>query len=972
MSGVQVVQNPNWPLLRVLWSPTTNAVYDSNPALYTDITLRCLDQWIVRRGRQYELDLMQPGKFQSTVNNRDGALNPISTQSVFAPGVLPERSVKVLAQWPPTQQLLTADIATAGDASGTAPGAIPASWQASATYAVPVIAASSSAWQGGQVFETPCGDGDLPGGDLLRVSNQPIIAPTLLYPALDYTWSVYVRSNTTGANPVVAAAITWKNAAAGAISTVTASNVTLTGSATDGWERLTIAAAPPAGAVALDLVVQLTEAGPSTAWNFQADGLQLEQASAASAWTQPEWYPIFAGNVTRYPNNYDLSGTRGIVKMQATDALGLLSRSVITASLAGLIANPAGDNSLSGAVFDYTLGDATTSYADALGLRAAAGGIAGKNGLGTITPGVAVTSTTAGQAFLGTTQTCVSCTAPGGAGGGSTAAMSAISLPAGPNGKLGPGSGAGVGYTRMIAFKCTSAPTANSSVLWSARAVGAYAQGVSLMPGGTVAAIVNDAAHSGTSTIGTYDVGNWHLAWLGVAADGSSFLAGVDGTVTITSAGATDYVFPNGFAGDLLGAQSASASVLNWLQDNFVGDLALFVEWPELLTTSAIAAIYAAWRTGFTGDSTGQRAARILNWAKYVGATAIDTGSTLSLGAATDVDETDAVTALQAVVSTEGGEHFAARDGTYTLYGRARRLGATAPAFTFGTDVAGGEIPFEDVQFDFDDTQVSNDVANSQVSTLATYYAVNESSAETFGTSTLTLSNQSRSAQGVIDQANWYAGVNGYPRLRVASLTLHPSANPAVLWPVCLALELGLYVQVNQRPMGATVGAIDPVTMTGYVENVQITGKGADARWVLQISADVASGGGPSQAAAHPWNLALLHTTLTQPATAGTNTITIDALPTAATSTLAQNLPQGGPGFQLTIGDGLTTEESLTIESVSTTVVGYSTATITFTTPLAHDHAAHEVVRESLGGASATTWQNLDAYSTLGTCMIAY
>jgi hypothetical protein len=961
-------QNANWPLLQVLWSPTTNAVYDSNLPVYTDITLRCLQSWTVQRGRQYELDQMQPGTLATTLNNRDGAFNPVSSASPFAPGVLPERSIKVQAQWPPTANLLPGDLATSGEVTPLAPGSIPASLHINSDVgATLTIASSTSAYQGSQVFQAAVPASISTGFYILKANYTPIQAKTIATPTTTYTWSTYVRCTTASINPQVAAAVKWYGASGTAISSSVGSTVTLTGSATASWTRIAVTGTPPAGALYATLAVAAEGTPPASAWTFQQDGLQLEAAGSASSWTAPgTWYPIFAGNVDRYPNTYDLSGTRALATIEASDGLGLLSQSLITASLDGLIANPAGDNSLAGAIFNYWLGDSGgNQYSDQLGNRNYGAGLPGKYGIGTITAGIPVTSSIAGESFQGTVQTCVSFTSSAGAGQGPGAAMS-------PNGLYGPGGGTGLGYTRMIAFRCTAAPT-SGSVLWYSGAAGNYAQGFALFPSGVAAVSVVDPNHLSTTTVGTYDIGGWHLAWLGVAADGSSFLAGVDNSIASYSAGATHFSYPQNFLDELIGAQGYSVSNPNWIAYNFTGDLALYVEWPELLTTAAMTSIYQAWRTGYTGDSSGQRAAHILNWAHYVGATAIDTGSTTSLAAATDVDQTDAVTALQDVVATEGGEHFVARDGTYTFYGRSRRLGVYTPVYNFGTNVTGGEIPFEDVQFDFDPTLVENDVTNTQTSTTQNFYAVNETSAATFGKRSYTQSNQSSNVEDVQDQADWIAGVYGYPRLRVASLTLHPAANPSLLWPVCLSLELGMYVKVTQRPMGQAVGAVDAVTMNGFIENIMIVGQNtADATWVLQISPDVASGGGPSQSALEPWNLALLHATLNTAASAGTNTITINALPTAATSTLAQNLPQGGPGFQLTIGSGLATQETLTIASVSTTTLGYTTATITFTANLANNHAANEIVRETLGAANPATWQNLDAYSTLGTCMIAY
>jgi hypothetical protein len=611
-----------------------------------------------------------------------------------------------------------------------------------------------------------------------------------------------------------------------------------------------------------------------------------------------------------------------------------------------------------------------------------------KYGAGTITPGTPITPAGANGFVGGGTGATTTAFAVGSGytPGSSTAGpCSMIALPANANGLVGPP--ATGGFTRMVAFKCTTPPTASSTapeIVWRAFDT--------LKPGGTlfectiqvtwiasVAAACPEAKLTdGTETMYFSNIATpiatntWFLVFIGLSDDRMTAFYQVNGGSKIIAPFATPMTFPSQFFQDALGATVIQSSGTAGLFA-FAGDIAYATQWPTELTNAQMVDLYSAWRTAYEGDSSDERAGRILSWGHYTGPRALDAGSSTSLGAATDVDGLDVVTSLQNVVETEGGWHFIARDGTYTFYARSRLLGSYTPVFSFGSNTAGGEIPFEDVQFDFDPTLIENDVTNTQVSTNQDFFSVNEASVTAFGARALNGSNQSTNQQEVQDQADWYAGVNGNPRIRVASLTLHPAANPSVLWPVCLSLELGQHVKVTQRPTGSAVGALDPIVMTGFIENIAITGQNtADATWILQISADVASGAGPAQPALEPWNLALLHTTLAAGATAGTNTITINALPTALTSTLDQNLPQGGPGFQLTIGSGLSTQETKTIQSISTTAIGYTTATITFTTNLANNHSAGEIVRETLGGASASTWQLLDAYSTLGSAMITY
>ncbi len=975
-----VVVNPTWPLLRVLWSPTSNGTYDTNAVYYTDITRRCLKSWAISRGRQYELDTIMAGTFTATCKNADGALNPLAPSSPFAPYVTPYRRLQVTAQWPPTPNELTADQATAGEASGYAPGAVPAVMDTvtETTGATLTLATSGHAFQGSQVYQVAMPASATTGQSAVTMRHLPVETPGLGLPPLYYSWSLYIRSATAGANPAMAARITWFNAAGTQIATSTGSTQTLAGSGSAIPVRVAVSAKPPAGAAWVYAQIVAAGSTPGVPWTLEADGAQFEQGGAPTGWQQPgTWYPQITAGVERYPQTSDLSGTRVLTPITAADSLALLPQSKLAAAFDTLVAAPGGLGSI-GPDFDYTLADSsgTTTFTDSSGNRAAALIVSSKYGAGTVAPGTAITSTTPGATFAAAAgQTVTRFTTPGSVGSLSPAKLSGLNLPPNTLGAYGPA--ATGGWTRMIAFRIITAPTGTSpslnSTLWQAistdKSVLVAAQ---IYASGDLNFVYQDLNHVidvSFVDLGTQSIGDWHLLLVGMNAAGDSITTSIDGVTTTTAIPAPVFVVTSQYTHDTV-ATAWSPGIGYY--GSFVGDLSSYAQWPYLLTGSEMAAIYTAWRNSYLGDSSGIRAGRILDWAKYNGARSLDSGTSTSLGPATDVDGTDALSALQAVQATEGGVFFAAKDGTATLFARSRRLSVPVPTVVFGAHTAAGELPYEACDLDFDPTLIENDVEITQQPTGTVFYGINQASETAVGDRSYAKGNQSTDPIEVQAQASYFATEFGHAKGRVATMVLHPAAYPA-LWPVCLALELQQCVQVNWRPIGSDVGAVDAISIVGFVEKIDIQGgPGSDATWTLQISAAPGTGGGPSIAISKPWNLALLHTTVHTQALAGSSTLVIDALPTAGFSTLEQNLPNAGPAMLLTIGSGLGTQETRTIQSIAPTSVGYATATITFTAPLTNTHNPGETVRETLGLASAATWRQLDAYSALDTMQITY
>lgn len=958
--------NPNWPVLLGEFQGTASPYYGSGGLTgYTDFTKRLIREWSINRGRQYELNQIEPGKTTMVWNNIDGQLDPASSSSVFAGALLPYRAWRMRMQWPPTHNRLTADQATAGESTPIAPGSIPASMDIGGNVATPVIATSATAYQGTQVYQVTVPASTASGALLLSIQSLAVRATvTNGDDPVPFTASFYVRSNTSGANPQLAAAITWRSFSGTQVAVTQGVTVTATGSATGGWTRVLVSATPPVGAMSADMEVLLAATGPATTWTFQADAAQFEVGTAASTWTESGlWYPVYAGMVERYPPAWDHQGNFGTITPIVVDTLALLSNVLLPDPLTAAIFTPSGGSK---PAFAYLLADPSgaSQFTDSTGNRSFVEIVPSKYGVGTVTPGTTLTSATPSLLPLGAPgKTVTNVTTTAGAGlQYPTNAMSWLALPPNASSAYGPGGGTGLGYTRMVAFRMTSAPTYRST-LWAAQNNTATdSVGLFLETSGLLSFTITDAAHSGIVGAGiAADVGNWHLGWLGVSSDGTQFLTGLDDTVTTSATSGTPYAFPSGFNTDLVGAVPVSWDPYSaaW---NFVGDLADVVEWPFLLTSTQITAIYDAWRTAFSGDSSGQRYARILGWAGYTGPTAIDFGNSTSLGPATDVGGVDAFSALEAVAETENGQHFVAKDGTITFYARQRRYNgasATAVAATFGENIAGGEWPYEDCKFDFDTAHLANNITITQVSTGQEVTAIDETSQTAYGAQTLTQSNQSTNLQECQDQADYLLSRYKDPHLRINKLTVKPSAMAAAypgVWPAMLALDLGARILVNRRPPSPAVAEALP----GFVEQ---------QNWAAKDNNDVTLDYQMAPADLTPYALfTTLHATLQTAVTGPTSTLVLNPLQDAPTNPANATLY---PGLVLTLDYGLATQENVTIQTVGATSPGYSSVTVTLTGNTTQLHSVNANVSEVMPAGSAST-SIYDQLAQLGTALFAY
>lgn len=918
------------------------------PPYWASVTERLMRQTTTSIGKQYEIDQAQTGESHPVLDNRDAAFSPVNSSSPYSPQVTAFKPFRIRAQYPSTVQLLTGDQASMGDFSGLAAGTLAGQLAMSSFYdANAQIVTDGTAWQGTRVMSAIAVNGSTLGNSLIGAGRMAV------HTGKSHAFQCRVRVPVGAVSPTMHAAIGWVDINGNGLANTNGTATAITGGSAT-WIQLTATGIPPAGAAGL-VVEILLDILPGT-FTLQTDGWQLELAAAPTTWVMPgTWYPIFFGGSERWPQIYDMGGTFAKTTPVIVDQFALL---------AGTYPQPPfiSDALALSPAFFFPLTDPATSTqcVDATGQLLPAPVAVTQYGAGSLTFGNSVQATTPAGSFLGY---------PGPVATFNNTAMgvnaAATYIDISRAGNIGPpASGA---WTRFLAFRAPVNQT-NEVTMWAASgptysttspAVAFHILGSTDVGGhpGFLDLTIDQsngaiASHVPVSSGSVCD-GQWHYVFLTCDGAGnykvySDTISSNPFVITLTNPSGPGF---NGITTDLIGVFVETGTQRAY--NGFVGDLGAAIQWNAVLTSTQINNLIASWRNAWTGDTSGTRYGRILVYAGYPGQINLDVGATGDMGPATDIDgKTDARTLLENVVTTENGIHYVSPAAPVVFEARSRRYNQLVPIYTFGENTAGGEWPYEDVAFDYDITHVIGQAQITQNSTGQIFIANSPTTLAPNYRPTYQRTINVTNPQECVDAANYLANRYAVPQLRVQKIRLHPAAVTG-MWPVALSLAISMRVRVFRRPPAYAPGTA--IQFDGFIENIKwsIDWDTGDAVVDLEIS--------PANLQLY-WVLSALHTTMHTASNIGDSSIVLDALPDSASNPAAASFCAG---LSMVVGAGQANGELKTVLSFSATSPGYTTFTVTFTTPLANAHPAGTVVCEQLTtGTDPTAW---DTASILGT-----
>jgi hypothetical protein len=249
------------------------------PPLWTNITNRALGPWGTTHGVLYESGLNEAGEWHPALDNRDGSLDPGNAAGQYAPNVAPYKGCRIRMPFGVNQ--LTPDQATAGEQSGFL-GQVPAQSNVASDAAYPAfsIAASGSAFQGGQVYQATLASGSSVGAVPIRVLSVPVV------PTRVYSFQAQARIPS-GSSASTQAAILWYDLTGTQIGSTVAGTASALTSGSSTWVQLAASGTAPVGAYSATLRLQIASGtlGANTTW--QIDGLQWENSATPTPWQAP-------------------------------------------------------------------------------------------------------------------------------------------------------------------------------------------------------------------------------------------------------------------------------------------------------------------------------------------------------------------------------------------------------------------------------------------------------------------------------------------------------------------------------------------------------------------------------------------------------------------------------------------------------------------------------------------------------------
>jgi hypothetical protein len=292
-------------------------------------------------------------------------------------------------------------------------------------------------------------------------------------------------------------------------------------------------------------------------------------------------------------------------------------------------------------------------------------------------------------------------------------------------------------------------------------------------------------------------------------------------TVTLyvdgTSVGSTTYAAAGSIAVGILrvgGLPSGRA---------FTGTVAHVAAYTGALSSTRVTAHATAVSTGFAGESSNARIARLASYVGFAaGDVVLETGSSTSIQAQA-MNDAAALDLMRAVESTEAGLLFIDGAGKLRLHARSHRYNQ-ATAYTFGTETYDVGIASM-----YDKTGLANQVTASRTggATVRVDNLISQGDASpgVGGIYTYDLpASITTSDNEILDAANWYAYIHGTPSTRFPTIPVDLLTQQAIQASV-MALELGDKVAIANLPAQAASSSVS-VNIEGWTET-----DGADGSW---------------------------------------------------------------------------------------------------------------------------------------------
>lgn len=819
--------NTDWYLRGVLKSNAVTPTTTAPDPLFSNITGRTYG-FSTRRGSTYELGRIEAGECQLGVDNSDGLFDPTNSSGAYYPNLKPYRPLKINCAYPTTGNILN-DTNLAAPVPTDAPvtyannklsvglndsnfelGVI-SNWQT--TGAATITTSTSS-----PIFGTYKATVNPNGIGNYAYLEVPVVAGKQI------TISFYYAASTAGVSSRC-------NIFDGGIGTSVIATAVLAATVVT---RQQITVTPQSPKIAIAFTANTTFL---TFLSF--DNVQVEFGATASTYTTtgPKIYNLFNGFVERYPQTYQ-APNRGQANLMATDSIASIARNTLVSPYEALLLQdkalyyyPFSDPAGSLSAINKSIYTQDSMYQRTLGTPTV------------ITFGA--TSAETGVPNVGTTNVAINNNydnyyAYNGKPG------TFLTLENVQNVDLL----SGKTYTfsfwcqQPIAGEGVMTFQAHSATQWNKLLQGIFAQ----FDYFGIDSILYDAAEAtAVSQFTTLD-GNTGLEWMFFAIELTyTPVTATTGTYTLRSRTTSN---PNPTP-----AVSATVPYIPIQSFSFFGfNVGNVTTLPQNLAHFAVHegvidldAYYEAGAELY-GDTTGTRFKKFIN--EYSGMDYLPYSTDLGLSAM-QYAKTYGISLgdyIQTISDTEGGYWYVDGEGFVNFKDRWDRLQQLVPTVIFGDGA--GEIPYagEELVINYDPTYVLNDITISRENGISAYVQDIDSVADYFPRS-YSRTTENVSDSQTVDAANFLLSRYKQPNPRPEVLTFTPARNPAI-WSTVLGLEIGDYVRVNKRPLGAPALSIDC-----FIEQVEHEFDGQTGDWITKVTV--------SPAIASYWNLSTIQATTT-------------------------------------------------------------------------------------------------------------